>query len=169
MAGELNGVRVAFLVANEGVEQVELIEPLRAVKAAGGVAEIVAPRPGETQAMNHLDKGDRFPVDRTTAEVTADDFDALVLPGGVANPDQLRQDGPAIEFIQDMFDAGKPASGDLPRSLEPGRGRPRERPDPYFVAQLAYRHRKRRGRLGRRGGPGLHERTERPSYESAAR
>jgi len=110
MAGELNGVRVAFLVANEGVEQVELIEPLRAVKAAGGVAEIVAPRPGETQAMNHLDKGDRFPVDRTTAEVTADDFDALVLPGGVANPDQLRLDGPAIEFIQDMFDAGKPAA-----------------------------------------------------------
>ena len=110
MAGELNGVRVAFVLANEGVEQVELTEPWEAVKSAGGVPRLVAPRPGEAQAMNHLDKGDRFPVDLTTGEARVEDFDALMLPGGVANPDQLRMDGPAIEFITEMFEAGKPAA-----------------------------------------------------------
>ncbi len=110
MASELSGVRVAFLVANEGVEQVELTEPWEAVKAAGGLPELVAPKPGETQAMNHLDKAERFAVDRTASEVGTDDFDALVLPGGVASPDQLRLDVPAVTFVREMFAAGKPAA-----------------------------------------------------------
>ena len=110
MARELDGVRVAFLVANEGIEQVELTEPWEAVTSAGGVPQIVAPRPGEAQAINHLDKADRFPVDLTTSEARVEDFDAIMLPGGVANPDQLRLDRPAVEFIQEMFAAGRPAA-----------------------------------------------------------
>jgi protease I len=110
MAGELSGVRVAFLVANEGIEQVELTEPWEAVKTAGGEPQLVAPKEGEAQAMNHLDKADRFPVDLTTAEAEVEDFDAVMMPGGVANPDQLRLDGPAVSFVQAMFAAGKPAA-----------------------------------------------------------
>ena len=71
MAGDLQGVRVAFVVANEGVEQVELTEPWEAVMAGGGLPEIVAPKPGETQAMNHLDRGDLLPVDRTTQDAAS--------------------------------------------------------------------------------------------------
>ena len=110
MAQDLDGVRVAFLVANEGVEQVELIRPWQAVEAAGGRSELVAPRAGEVQAMNHLDKASRFPVDRTTSDVDVRDYDAIVLPGGVANPDQLRQDARAVAFVRNFFEAGKPAA-----------------------------------------------------------
>jgi protease I len=106
----LNGMRVAFIVANEGVEQVELQKPWDAVKEAGGRPVLVAPKPGQTQAMNHLDKGDTFPVDVTTQEARAEDFGAVVLPGGVANPDQLRMDRPAVELIRALFEAGRPAA-----------------------------------------------------------
>ena len=88
MAGKLAGVRVGVLVANEGIEQVELTEPWEAVLGADATPQLVAPEPGFAQAMNHLDKAERFEVDRTTGEVSADDFDALLLPGGVANPDR---------------------------------------------------------------------------------
>ncbi len=110
MTNELNEVRVAFVVANEGIEQIELTEPWKAVREAGGQPELLAPKPGEAQAMNHLDKADRFHVDRTTAEAQVDDFDAVVLPGGVANPDQLRLDEPAVNFVRAMFVAGKPVA-----------------------------------------------------------
>jgi protease I len=110
MANELQGMKIAFVVANEGVEQVELTEPWKAVEGAGARPELIAPKPGKTQAMNHLDKADTFDVDRTTRQVRADDYDALVLPGGVANPDQLRMDEPAVSFIRAMFEAGKPAA-----------------------------------------------------------
>ena len=110
MPATLKGVRVAFVVANEGVEQGELTEPWKAVESAGGTPELIAPKSGKTQAMNHLDHGDTFDIARTTAEVTVDDYDALVLPGGVANPDQLRTDKPAVAFIAAMIDAGKPAA-----------------------------------------------------------
>jgi protease I len=103
-------MRVAFVVANEGVEQVELTQPWEAIKQAGGQPELIAPKPGRTQAMNHLDKADTFPVDRTTGEVSPQEYGALMLPGGVANPDQLRMDGPAVSFIRGMFEAGKPAA-----------------------------------------------------------
>ena len=108
MSNELTGKRVAFLVANEGIEQVELTEPWKAVKEAGATPTLVAPEPGEAQAFNHLDKADAFDVDVTVDQATADDYDMLVLPGGVANPDQLRTKPKAVAFAKSFFDAGKP-------------------------------------------------------------
>ncbi len=108
MAEELKGKRIAFLMANEGVEQVELEKPLEAVRAAGAEADLIAPKKGEIQAFNHLDKGDTFEAEITTDEAKVDDYDGLALPGGVANPDQLRMDKPAVSFVRAMFAAGKP-------------------------------------------------------------
>jgi protease I len=109
MAG-IEGKRVAFLVANEGAEQVELTRPWDAVKEAGGEPELIAPEGGEIQAFNHLDKGDTFPVDKQVSEADAADYDALVLPGGVANPDILRTEQDAVEFTRRFFEAGKPVA-----------------------------------------------------------
>jgi protease I len=108
MSDELNGKKIAFLMANEGVEQVELVKPLETVREAGAEAEIIAPEAGEVQAFNHLDKGDTFPVDRVVGEAEASRYDALVLPGGVANPDQLRTREEALRFVRSFFEAGKP-------------------------------------------------------------
>ena len=108
MPENLQGKRIAFLMANEGVEQVELTRPLDAVRDAGAQADIIAPEAGDVQAFNHLDRGDKFPVDRTVKEVSASEYDALVLPGGVANPDQLRMIGRAVSFARDFFEQGKP-------------------------------------------------------------
>jgi protease I len=108
MSDRLQGKRVAFLMSNEGVEQVELTEPLKAVREAGADADLLAPEAGEVQAFNHLDKGDRFAVDRAVGDVDASDYDGLVLPGGVANPDQLRTKEEAVEFVRSFFEAGKP-------------------------------------------------------------
>src|SRR5690625_605558 len=110
MSGSLGGRRIAFLVAPEGAEEVELTEPWRAVAKAGGCPALVSTTTGPVQAFNHLDRGDQFDVDRVVHEVTADDFDALVLPGGVANPDQLRTDERAVAFVRGFFDAGKPVA-----------------------------------------------------------
>lgn len=110
MASELEGLRVAFLTANEGVEQVELTAPWQAVSDAGGTPELIAPESGEVQAFNHLDKADRFPVQHTFGEVEPTRYDAVVVPGGVANGDFLRTVPAAVSFIQRMFDAGKPAA-----------------------------------------------------------
>ena len=108
MAAELEGKRIAFVVANEGVEQVELTEPWKAVEKAGGEPVLVAPEEGDVQAFNHLDKGSTFPVDTTLEDAQPDDFDGVVLPGGVANPDQLRTEPRAIEFLKQFFSSGKP-------------------------------------------------------------
>ncbi len=108
MAGELEGKRIAFLVANEGIEQIELTEPWEAVREAGAEVELIAPEAGTAQAFNHLDRADRFDVDRTTSEVDASEYDGLVLPGGVANPDQLRTDEDAVGFTRAFFTGGKP-------------------------------------------------------------
>jgi protease I len=108
MSDRLQGKKIAFLTANEGVEQVELAEPLKAVREAGAEAELLAPEAGEVQAFNHLDKGDTFEVDRGVGEADAADYDGLVLPGGVANPDQLRTKPEALEFVRGFFAAGKP-------------------------------------------------------------
>jgi protease I len=106
----LSGRRVAVMVANEGVEQVELTEPMEAIRAAGGEAVVVAPDPGGVRAFHHLDPADHFTVDKVTADVDVDDFDALVLPGGVANPDQLRTDEPAVDLIRGFIESGKPVA-----------------------------------------------------------
>jgi len=108
MSDRLQGKKIAFLTANEGVEQVELEEPLRAVREAGAEAELLAPEAGEVQAFNHLDKADTFDVDRPVGEADANEYDGLVLPGGVANPDQLRTKSEALEFVRGFFAAGKP-------------------------------------------------------------
>jgi protease I len=110
MTNELKNVRVAFVVANEGIEEIELLEPWQAVINAGGTPELVAPESGMVETMRHLNRADRFPVDRLTGEVAAADYDAVVLPGGVANPDLLRQDAAAVDFIMAMFEAGKPVA-----------------------------------------------------------
>ena len=110
MTDQLQARRVAFLVANEGFEQVELTEPWKAIEEAGGQPVLVALEAGTAQAFNHLDKGDVFPVDVPVAEANADDFDALMLPGGVANPDQLRAEPDAVRFAKSFFDAGKPVA-----------------------------------------------------------
>ena len=110
MAEELSGKRVAFLMANEGVEQVELERPLEAIREAGAETDLIAPKPSGIQGFNHRDKADTFDVDRTTDAVSADDYDGLVLPGGVVNADKLRMDRPAVEFIRAFFEAGKPVA-----------------------------------------------------------
>jgi protease I len=110
MAQEIDGKKIAVLVANEGIEQVELTEPWTALEAAGARPELIAPDGGEVQAMNHLDKADTFPVDRPLAEASPDDYDALMLPGGVANPDALRTDPEAVSFTRAFFAAGKPVA-----------------------------------------------------------
>jgi protease I len=107
---QLSGKRVAFLIANEGVEQVELTEPWKAVERAGGQPVLVAPKPGKAQAFNHLDKADTFDVDMTVDDAMGQPFDALVLPGGVANPDQLRMQPKAVHFAHSFFEAGKPVA-----------------------------------------------------------
>jgi protease I len=108
MADELKGKKIAFCTANEGIEQIELTRPWEAVREAGAEAELIAPEEGQAQAFNHLDKADRFDVDRTFADADAADYDGLVLPGGVANPDALRMVPEAVSFIRAFFEAGKP-------------------------------------------------------------
>jgi protease I len=108
VTNELQGKKVAFLVAPEGAEQVELTEPWEAVKGAGAEVHLLSTDSGEAQAFNHLDKGDTFPVDRAVSGASAGEYDALVLPGGVANPDFLRMDQDAVRFVRDFFEAGKP-------------------------------------------------------------
>jgi protease I len=109
MASQLDGKRIAFLVAQEGVEEVELTEPWKAVEQAGGTPELIAPESGTVQAFNHLDKASTFSVDKTLSEAAPGDYDGVVLPGGVANPDQLRTEQDAVEFLQGFFAEGKPA------------------------------------------------------------
>jgi protease I len=106
----LNGRRIAFLVAPEGTEQVELTEPWKAVTDAGAEAFLVSTDPGKIQAFDHLDKADTFDVDHAVDETSADDFDGLVLPGGVANPDFLRTDAGAVSFVKAFLDGGKPVA-----------------------------------------------------------
>lgn len=108
MANELKNKRIAVMVANDGVEEIELAVPMRAAEKAGALVEVVAPHSGKVQMMRYLDKGDLIDVDRSTVEVRADEYDALILPGGVVSPDRLRLDRNAIVFAQGMWRAGKP-------------------------------------------------------------
>ena len=107
MADKLQGKRVAFL-ATDMVEQVELTEPWQAVKDEGAQVELVSLEEGKIQGFNHYDKADTFKVDRTVEEAQADDYDALVIPGGVGNPDTMRTDENAVQLVRDFFEQGKP-------------------------------------------------------------
>jgi protease I len=110
VASSLRGKTVAFLVAPEGVEQVELTEPWKAVEQAGGTPRLVSTDSGEVQGFDHLDKADTFAVDVTAGEASVEDYAGLVLPGGVANPDILRTKPEAVAFAKGFFDAGKPVA-----------------------------------------------------------
>jgi protease I len=106
---DLNGKRIAFL-ATDMVEQIELTEPWKAVEQAGATPELVSLEEGEIQGFNHYDKADTFPVDRTVDEASTDDYDGLVLPGGVGNPDTLRMDEDAVAFVRGFVEGGKPVA-----------------------------------------------------------
>jgi|SRR5918994_2120729 protease I len=110
MSERLAGAQIAFLMANEGVEQVELTDPWEAVLAEGGRPVLVAPEPGEVQAFNHRDRADTFDVDVTVADADPARFAGLVLPGGVVNPDRLRMVDDAVKFVRAFFDAGTPVA-----------------------------------------------------------
>ena len=107
MADELKGKKIAFLAA-EMFEQVELTEPWQALEGAGAKLELVSLAEGEVQGFDHYDKAGTFKVDKTVEEASASDYDGLVLPGGVGNPDNLRQDENAVKFVRDFFEQGKP-------------------------------------------------------------
>jgi protease I len=109
MAHDLNGCKVAILVA-EGFEQVELTEPKKALESAGAETSIVSPAKGKVQGWHHFDKGDYFNVDVALDQAKPQEFDALLLPGGVANPDQLRAIPQAVQFVREFFNAGKPVA-----------------------------------------------------------
>ena len=107
--GALTGKKVAIL-ATDGFEQVELTEPMEKVKAAGADVDIVSLESGEIQGMNHDEKGDMFTVDKTVNDVSAEDYNGLILPGGVFNPDTLRTNDKAVQFVRDFFVQHKPVS-----------------------------------------------------------
>ncbi len=106
---QLDGMKVAILAA-EGFEQVELLEPRKALEEAGADTFVVSPAKGEVQGWNHYDKGEKVKVDIPLKEAEAGAFDALVLPGGVANPDQLRTQPQAVQFVREFFEAGTPVA-----------------------------------------------------------
>jgi protease I len=106
---KLDGKKIAFLVA-DGFEQVELTGPWDAIREAGAQVELLSLKPGKVQGFNHFDKGDAFPVDRTVADADASQYDGLVLPGGVHNPDQLRADQDAVAFVHAFFEQQKPVA-----------------------------------------------------------
>jgi protease I len=108
MADELKGKKVAFLFT-EGVEQAELEEPLKAVREAGAEVDLISLEQGEVEMWKHFDKADKITVDKAVSDVDPSDYDGLVLPGGVANPDQLRGDEHAVSFVRRFIESGKPA------------------------------------------------------------
>jgi protease I len=109
MSDELSGKRIAFLVANSGVEQVELTTPWEAIEQAGGQPVLISPERGKVQAFNNdVEKADTFDADDAVSGVSSDEFDALVLPGGTTNPDKLRMDEDAVEFVAGFAESGKP-------------------------------------------------------------
>ena len=109
MANDLKGKRVAILLTN-AFEQVELTKPRKALEEAGAKTELVSPAKGEVQGWNHFDKADKFPVDVELSRANPNDYDALMMPGGVANPDQLRMIPEAVRFVKSFFEEGKPVA-----------------------------------------------------------
>jgi protease I len=107
---DLTGRTIAFLVAPEGIEQVELTDPWAAVEDAGGTPKLLSLESGTVQAFNHLDKADTFPVDAVVGDADPASYDGLVLPGGVANPDALRMDEDAVSFVRDFVESDRPVA-----------------------------------------------------------
>jgi protease I len=109
MATQLNGKRVAFL-ATDGVEQIELTSPWKAVEEAGARPELISPKAGRIQAVNGMDKAETFKATRASGDVSLDEFDALVVPGGVKNPDKMRMDRPSVALVRSFVESGKPVA-----------------------------------------------------------
>jgi protease I len=110
MPGELKGKRIAFFASPEGTEQVELTTPWAKIKEAGADVELISFEEGEIQMFNHLDRGDTWPVDKTLDQVSSSDYDGVVLPGGVANPDFARMHSEAVKFVGSFFEDSKPVA-----------------------------------------------------------
>jgi len=109
MGNDLKGKRIAILVA-DGFEQVEMTKPRKALDEAGAATDLISPDGGEVQGWNHFEKGDKFPVDVELSDADVNNYDALLLPGGVANPDQLRKIAEAVKFVKSFFEDGKPVA-----------------------------------------------------------
>jgi protease I len=107
---DLDGKTIAFLVATEGVEQIELTDPWAAVEEAGGTPKLLSVESGKVQAFHHLDKGDTFAVDAVVGDADPSSYDGLVLPGGVANPDALRMNEDAVQFVREFVEAERPVA-----------------------------------------------------------
>jgi protease I len=151
MAGRLYGKRIA-IIATDGVEEVELTQPREAVTSEGGQVDVVSLEEGELQAMNHdLEPAARIAVDRSAAQASPSDYDALILPGGTVNADRLRMDPDVRSFVQEVFSAGKPV-GVTSRPVDADRRRRGRGPDAHVLPELAPRLAQRRGRGRRRGG-----------------
>ena len=109
MADKLKGKKVAIIAADM-VERVELVEPRKALEGAGAETHLISLKPGEIQAFDHFDPAEKIKVDKAIEEVDASEYDALMIPGGVGNPDQLRGDENVVSFVRDFFEAGKPVA-----------------------------------------------------------
>ena len=152
MADELNGKKIA-IIATDGVEQVELVKPREAVEAAGAETVLLSIEDTDIQAMNSdIEPADTFTADKLVGDVSPDDFDGLILPGGTVNADKLRADDDVIDFVQGYFKSGKPVGVICHGAVDAGRGRPREGPDADVLSLPADRHPQRRRQRRRRGG-----------------
>ena len=152
--GKLDGSASRSSSPRRAIEQVELTEPWKAVEEAGGTPELISTESGEVQAFNHLDKADTFPVDHTVEESDASDYDGLVLPGGVANPDFLRMDEGAVAFVRAFFEQSKPVGAICHAPWTLVEADVLQAAAPSLVAVAADRHPQRGRDLGRRGGRG---------------
>ncbi len=147
---ELSGKRIAIL-ATDGFEQSELEVPNKRLTKAGASVDLVSLRPGKIRGWHDGDWGEKVGVDRTVDEVAVDEYDALVLPGGVLNPDKLRMDALAVEFVRAFAQSGKTLARRLPRSVDARGGGRHRRPQAYVLAVGAHRSRARRCDVGRPG------------------
>jgi protease I len=145
--GKLDGKKVAILVT-DGFEQVEMTKPREALEEAGAETKIVSPKSGQIQGMNHADKGDKFDVDIPLGEAQPEEFDALMIPGGLMNPDELRATSDALEFTKHFFREGKPVAAICPRALGVDRRRCRSWTQTNVVGAYSDRREKMRVAIG---------------------
>ena len=149
MANELQGKKIAILLAPVGTEQVEFTEPKKAVEDEGATVDVVGIQTGDAQTMNSdVNPGETFTVEKTFSEVSADDYDGLIVPGGTVGSDNLRGSDEAVNFVHAFFEQAKPVGVDLPRPLDARGSRRGKRQNPYFLPDAPDRHPQRGRQLG---------------------
>ncbi len=153
MSGELKGRKIAIL-ATDGFEQVELTDPKKNVEAAGATTEVLSVKEGSIKGWKFTDWGDSVRVDKLVSKANVDDYDALILPGGQINPDKLRMEKPAVDFVKKFRRVRQARRGDLPRPVDADRGRRGEREDRHLMAVDPYRPDQRRREVGGQGSRG---------------